>query len=104
MFSRGVWVSFDIGKLRTTQIPRLFLFASIPLIFPFIKMLLALKYGLYLSLSFFFVLKLAPMADKLIVLNPSRNNWGKNTYCLEASLEFFLFLGGGGGAGIGLCS
>ena len=36
------------------------------------------------------------MADKLIVLNPSRNNWGKNTSCLEASLEFFSFLGGGG--------
>ena len=48
------------------------------------------------------LLKLALMADKLIVLNPSRHNWGKNTSCLEANLEFLLFLGGG--AGIGLCS
>ena len=68
-------------------------------------MLLALKYGLNLSFSLFFWLKLALMADKLIVLNPSRNNWGKNTSCLEVSLEFFLFFWGGGGrAGIGLCS
>ena len=60
-------------------------------------MLLVLKCGLNLSFSlFFFWLKLALMADKLIVLNPSRNNWGKNSSCLEASLEFFLFLGGGG--------
>ena len=63
-------------------------------------MLLALKYDLNLSFSlFFFWLKLALMADKLIVLNPSRNNWGKNTSCLEASLEFFLFFWGGGGKG-----
>lgn len=40
------------------------------------------------------------MADKLIVLNPSRNNWGKNTSCLEASLEFFLFWGGREGLGL----
>ena len=43
------------------------------------------------------------MADKLIVLNPSRNNWGKNTSCLEVSLEFFLFFWGGG-EGLGLAS
>ena len=47
------------------------------------------------------LLKLALMADKLIVLNPSRHNWGKNTSCPEANLEFFSFFGGGG---LGLAS